>query len=107
MNPSLEWLLREVADSSLKVRVLELFLTHPGLSLSTFQLAFRLNISTFQAQQAVAQLAAMNALSYHSVFGYSDQCTLDESLLSDEMACGQIALLDALRHTPELIWNRS
>lgn len=102
MNPSLDWLLREVANSALKVRVLELFLTHPDLSLSTFELAFRLNVSTSEIQEVVLELAAAQALSY---FATSDQCSLEWTEINEKVVQGYEALSVALRETPESVWN--
>lgn len=97
--------LASVANSTLKVKILRLFLSDPGLCLSSPSLAERVGASIFEIRRAAQQLADEGALNYCPHFAFSDLCHLSLSRLPQPVQSQLKVLITALRCEPDLVWG--
>jgi len=97
--------LDDVANSRLKVKILGLFLSDPGLCLSSDRLALRMGEQTPDTQRAARQLGQAGAFHYCPQFAFVDLCSLSLSYLSPATQLQLGLLRFALRHEPEWVWG--
>lgn len=97
--------LEAVANTPLKVKILQLFLSDPGLCLSSSVLADRIEQPPFETRQAVQQLNRAGALNYSPHFAFTDLCSLSISRLPEAMRQQLCLFQVALRRQPETVWG--
>lgn len=100
MRGHLEAFLRTVANSALKVRVLEFFLAQPGVCVGTGQLAERLRVDHQEVRDAVQELGWQGALTFCPYFGRGDLCLMNPQYQTEQMKRDLNILMLALRHAP-------
>ena len=94
-----------VANSTLKVKILRLFLSDSGLCLSSSALADRVGDSVFDTRRAIQQLADSNALNYCPHFAFTDLCHLSLPRLPQPVQRQLRLLIAALRLQPQWVWD--
>ncbi|HEX8551266.1 MAG TPA: hypothetical protein VF681_06875 [Abditibacteriaceae bacterium] len=104
MSPDLRSFLRDVANSPLKVRILQLFLTQSGVCISSVQLAERIGSDSAEVRVALQELNHEGALMFCPHFGHSDLCLMNGRYQTDGMKRNLQLLLGALREKPESVW---
>ena len=96
--------IRMVANTALKIKVLNVFLYDPYLCLSTEELAHRLQENVLEVQSSVRELHARGAFHYCESFAYADLCSLSFQRHTPAIQHCLCLLRLALRLEPKFVW---
>ena len=102
---ALDNFLASVANTALKVRVLQFFSKQPGVCLSSAQLAERIRANSDEVKSALQELNDDGALTFCPHFGYGDLCLMNPNYHTTMMKRDIKLLLHALKARPEQIWQ--
>ena len=101
MRLDLQLFLTNVANSPLKIRVLQFFLAQPGACVGTAQLAERLGLPHQHLRDAVQELGWQGAITFCPYFGHGDLCLMNAKYQSETMKRDLNIFQLAMRHAPE------
>ncbi|BCM93961.1 hypothetical protein IAD21_05856 [Abditibacteriota bacterium] len=93
-----------VANTSLKIKVLSIFLYDPYLCLSSEYVAHQLGDNASDVQRSARELHAAGAFHYCETFGYADLCSLSFQRHTPAIQHCLCLLRLALRLEPEFVW---
>lgn len=104
LGPEVREFLDAVADTHTKLHVLEFFLLHSGICVSSGQLATRLDISQEAVREALRPLHDEGVLTYCPYFGNADLCLMNANYHTTAMKQHLSRLKKAMDEDASAVW---